>query len=40
MIGQTQWDSEHPNPTDINTFGGFRVGRIINKTKRDLTKTW
>lgn len=29
MIGQTQWDSEHPNPTDINTFGGFRVGRII-----------
>ena len=29
MIGKTQWDTEHPNPTDINTFGGFRVGRII-----------
>lgn len=40
MIGQTEWDVKHPNPTDLNEdIGGIRVGRIIKVYDADYAKS-
>ena len=40
MIGQTAWDVEHPNPTDLNSdLGSIRVGRITRVYDAEFAKS-